>query len=483
LIGKLPRATLFSVGERLIAFVLQFGATVVIARLLSPAEVGVFSLAASLVAIGHVFRQFGVGDFLVQERALDRDLLRAAYGMTLAVSWAIAALLLVAAAPLAMLYREPAVAQVLQVMALSFLLMPIGSICSTMLVRELSFGRLAAVQTASTAVAAATSVALAWAGWSSLSLAWGAVAGNAVTLVLFALLRPAEFFMWPRLGELRRILRFGTPMTGSYLSEQLAARVPDLLMPRSLGFEALGLFSRGQSLALTAHDVLVTGFVRVARPVFAAGEREPAALRETYLAFLTRLAAPPLAAFLFMAIFAEPLVRVLFGATWLPSAPVLTVTAVSLALAVPWYLAPGLLIGTGRAGPMLRVALVRLLAAGLAVAVGVQIGLMATALLLALASLLHLTAYQRALRAATGIRLADLARACAPSLRVIGPALAVAALARLMPADTAWQALLSVGAGLGLLTGMSVSLAILTRHPLAMALGRLGGLRQPAASR
>ena len=139
MIGKLPRATLFSVGERLIAFVLQFGATVVIARLLSPAEVGVFSLAASLVAIGHVFRQFGVGDFLVQERALDRDLLRAAYGMTLAVSWAIAALLLVAAAPLAMLYREPAVAQVLQVMALSFLLMPIGSICSTMLVRELSF--------------------------------------------------------------------------------------------------------------------------------------------------------------------------------------------------------------------------------------------------------------------------------------------------------------------------------------------------------
>jgi len=478
-----PRATLFSVGERVLAFALQFGATVIIARLLAPAEIGVFSLAASLVAIGHVFRQFGVGDFLVQERALDRELLRAAYGMTLAVSWTIAALLLIGATPLAALYREPAVAQVLQVMALSFLLMPIGSICSTMLVRELSFGRLAAVQAASTVVAAATSVGLAWAGWSSLSLAWGAVAGNAVTLVLFALLRPAEFFMRPRLGELRRILRFGTPMTGSYLFEQIASRVPDLLMPRSLGFEALGLFSRGQSLALNAHDVLVTGFVRVARPVFAAGVREPAALRDTYLSFLARLAAPPLAAFLFMAIFAEPLVRVLFGATWLPAAPVLTISAVSLAIAVPWYLAPGLLIGTGRAAPMLRVALVRLLAASLAVAVGVRFGLLATALLLALASLLHLAAYQRALHAATGIRVADLAQACGSSLRVVGPALAVAALARLMPADTAWQALLSVGTGLGLLAGVGIVLAVLTRHPLALALGRLGGLRQPAASR
>jgi O-antigen/teichoic acid export membrane protein len=478
--GSVPRATLFSVGERFVAFVLQFGATVVIARLLSPAEVGVFSLAASLVAIVQVLRHFGIGDFLVQERALDRELLRTAHGLALLVAWLLAALLWALADPVAALYREPAVAPVLRILALAFVLSPIGAACATLLERDLAYGRLAAVQVASTVVSVGTTLGLAAAGHSTASLAWGAVAGNLATIAGYGLLRPRDLFLRPRLAGMRRLLRFCSTMTASYLIEQLAARTPDLLIPRSLGFDALGLFGRGQGLALAARDVVVTGFVRVARPLFARGDREPSVLRRTYLDFLERLAVVPLTLFLFLALFADALVRLLFGQAWSECAPVLAVLACGMTLAIPWYLAPGLLTGTGRAGAMLRIALVRVLATFAAVAIGTRFGLLATALLLAGAGLLHVAAYQRALKAATGIGLGDLLRACSPSLRAVLPGLAAAALARLLPLADAWDALAMLSLGFAIQVTLTIGLAAWMDHPLRGDLARLLARRHAA---
>jgi O-antigen/teichoic acid export membrane protein len=479
--GSVPRATLFSVGERVAAFVLQFGATVVIARLLSPAEVGVFSLAASLVAIAQVLRHFGIGDFLVQERALDRELLRTAHGLALLVAGVLAAALWLGADAAAAMYREPEVAPVMRILALAFVLSPIGAACATMLERDLAYGRLAAVQIASTVVSVGTTITLAFAGLSTASLAWGAVAGNVATLAGYGLLRPRDLLLRPRLTEVRRLLRFCSTMTASYLIEQVAARAPDLLIPRSLGFAALGIFSRSQGLAAAVRELVVLGFVRVARLAFASSARDPMELRTTYLAFLRRLAILPLALFLYTALFADAIVRLVFGPVWADCAPVLAMLATGLAAAIPWALAPALLTGTGQAGAMLRIALVRLAATVTAVAIGVHLGLLAVALLLVAAGLLHVAAYQHALRRSTGLGLPDLLRACAPSLRAALPALVVAAGARLLPLTDAWDALRMLSLGFTILVLVATGLAIWFGHPLRDDVARLLARRAGAA--
>jgi O-antigen/teichoic acid export membrane protein len=181
-----------------------------------------------------------------------------------------------------------------------------------------------------------------------------------------------------------------------------------------------------------------------------------------------------------MALFADALVRLFFGPAWADCAPVLAVLACGLTFAIPWYLAPALLVGTGRAGAMLRIALVRLAAAFLAVAIGTHFGLFVTALLLAGAGLLHVAAYQRALKAATGIGVHDLARACLPSLRAVLPALAMAAFARLLPLADAWDALAMLVLGLSLLVAPATALAAWLGHPLRDDLARLLARRRAA---
>ena len=50
--------------------VLQFSSSLIISRLLSPKEIGVYSVAAAIIAIAQLFRNVGVANYLVSEKDL-----------------------------------------------------------------------------------------------------------------------------------------------------------------------------------------------------------------------------------------------------------------------------------------------------------------------------------------------------------------------------------------------------------------------------
>jgi O-antigen/teichoic acid export membrane protein len=56
------RAVVYAFGQRYLAFVIQLTTSIILARLLTPEETGVFSLAAAAVAIGTILREFGTTD-------------------------------------------------------------------------------------------------------------------------------------------------------------------------------------------------------------------------------------------------------------------------------------------------------------------------------------------------------------------------------------------------------------------------------------
>ena len=95
------KALAFSVSQRFLNFAIQLGSTIVISRLITPAQTGVFSLAVGLIAIAQMFRDFGVGEFLLQERELTPDLMRAAFTIALTLGWSIGFILLLLANPAA----------------------------------------------------------------------------------------------------------------------------------------------------------------------------------------------------------------------------------------------------------------------------------------------------------------------------------------------------------------------------------------------
>jgi len=86
-------AVLVTTFSNAIIKLISFGASIVLARLLTPAEIGTFSVAAAFVALAQMFRDFGIGSYLVQEKELTPLRFRSAASLTLVSAWTMGALL------------------------------------------------------------------------------------------------------------------------------------------------------------------------------------------------------------------------------------------------------------------------------------------------------------------------------------------------------------------------------------------------------
>ena len=183
---------LFSFAEKYTVLLLGIVATMMLSRLLTPAEVGVYSLGAVLVALAQVVRDFGVGQYLIQEKQLDRPKLRAALATSVLVAWLLAALVLAGSGPLARFYDEPRLRLVLQLLSINFVLIPFSALTMPMLRRQLRFRAIYAINAANSVTNLLVAVGLALLGYSYMSLVWAALAGSLASLLASLLLRPRE---------------------------------------------------------------------------------------------------------------------------------------------------------------------------------------------------------------------------------------------------------------------------------------------------
>ena len=79
------RSLLLSFSEKYVSLLIQVLATAVLARLLSPADYGVYGVALVIVSIITLLRDFGAISFIMQERDLTEDRLRTVYGVSLVI--------------------------------------------------------------------------------------------------------------------------------------------------------------------------------------------------------------------------------------------------------------------------------------------------------------------------------------------------------------------------------------------------------------
>ncbi len=73
------RSVLYSVAEKYLTQLLAIVTMVVMARLLTPAETGLYLIAGGLILLVESFRDFGVVPFLVREHSLSQHAVRTAF--------------------------------------------------------------------------------------------------------------------------------------------------------------------------------------------------------------------------------------------------------------------------------------------------------------------------------------------------------------------------------------------------------------------
>jgi O-antigen/teichoic acid export membrane protein len=469
------RSLFFSFLDRYASLLISVLSSMLIARLLTPTEIGVYSVVMVLLIFASTVRDMGTGQYLVQERNLTTERIRAVWAVQLFLGAGLAGVVWLASQPVATFYNEPRMRAIMGVVALNYLVNPLGSLTYAWLIREMRFEAVAMMRFASALSGALLGNWLAWHHYGPISLALGSLLGTLVNALMAVYFRPRSFPWLPGLAGVRQVLRFGSHLTLSALVGVMAGSLPELLLGKLQSLGAAGLYSRASGLVLMFNKLLADAVGTVCLPWFARRAREQGSFTEPFLKATAYVAALGWSFCFFIVCLAQPLVRGLYGHQWDPAVDLTRQLALATALQVPATLCQTALLSSGAVSTIARTTILTALQSMVFISLGASQSLFMLGFALMASAAVSSTLWLRATCQHMGLPVRHL-------LAMLGNSLGVAVVAALGPLavlllfgpypEAVWLplGLASLGALLGGWWGVQ-----LFRHPLQEEIRGLWG--------
>lgn len=456
-----------------LSFFVTFGSTLVVARLVSPRDFGIFAMANAVSTIINVLMQFGLAKYLMRETEMTRELLRSVFTVNVIMSFLYTGMVIIGSLAAGRLFGSVEVGQFLLVFAIFPMFAMMEFIPAALCARDMRFGVISVIAVVRAVVMAVVTLALAFEGFAYMSFAWAQIAAWAATAVCYNIIvwRPDVWRL--RVQGIRSILQFGTQMIGITGVGQLSTRAGEMVLGSMLGLTPLGLYTRASSLPTTLYSTVYTAGSNVIFSRLSQDLRETGAFNETYLRFMRLILGLLLPMMLGLAVLAQPIIFILYGAKWQAAATPLALLTIATAVTVAIGMTSELFILRRETRRQVKIEGVRAAAGFVLFAAGTMISLPAAAAAKLLESILAFFLYRKPMARMLGGPAGELPK-------VYREALLLSAAATLpsfvLMCWTNWSATTSlpavagsIGAG-GLLW---IALLVRRRHPIAMEAARI----------
>lgn len=352
---SLRKALSLSFVQTFVSLIFTFGGIIIVSRLLTPREIGIYSVAAGLVALVQMLRDFGVSEFLIQEEDLDEQKIRTVFTINLAIAWTLGLALIAFSGAAGRFYGDSGVSDVLRVVSIVFMLLPFGVISQTLMKRELEFGKLLKIRLGESITRSCTTVGLAYAGFSYMSMAWSSVVSVLVMVGGCALWGWQYRVKGLSLAHWKRVLHFGSNRTIADIARQVGDQSANLAIGRVLGLAATGMYSRGYGIVNMYNANVLGAIGSVAFPAFAREHRESGKAPQLFLrslVYLTGIAWPFFAVGILLAF---PIIRILFGEQWDAAVPLMRWLCGAAIVGTLTYQCNSFLVALGRVRTVTRI--------------------------------------------------------------------------------------------------------------------------------
>ncbi len=347
--ARAGRAVRWSALTTAARFLLQLGAQVALARLLGPGPYGLYGIGIAVLTFATFLAGTGFSYSLLLQAQVDASDMRFAFTWQVLAGTACALVMLALAPALALAFREPGVASVLQWLALACVLTAASGTSLCLLQRELDFRALGLIQLASYALGyIAVGLPLALDGWGADALAIACVVQAGASLAGCWWRRPHPLRPLFRQPASSQALGTGRTVFLTNLVNWLLGNLDRLIIGRVLQAQAVGLYTLAWNLA----QIPVTLLVGAVQPAFlAAGTQlaqEPQRLRQAWCQVLAGVLVLVMPVAVSLALVARDLVDLLYGPAWREAGWVLALMFLCLPAWASWGLSTPVLWHTGR---------------------------------------------------------------------------------------------------------------------------------------
>ena len=303
-------------GAQIVSAAAGFTGAVILARLLSPAETGVYAFAVAASGAIAIIANFGVSSFVIRERNVDNQLLTTAFTVNAVVNSMLSAVIILTSFILGEFIRADGVGNVLRVIAIVPLIGIFDFRPGVMLQRDMALRTTSLISMLGSLAGLFATLAFALSGFSYMSMAYALLIQNSLATLLnnVAGRRHASFGI--SLKGARKIIVFGLRMMSVSGVATLAQRSSDLIMGKTLGVPTLGIYSRATGLSNTIFFNIYGTATRVVFLQLSREYRETGELGKPYIRGLELILAFMWPLLCGVAILSRPAIRLLYGANW-----------------------------------------------------------------------------------------------------------------------------------------------------------------------
>jgi O-antigen/teichoic acid export membrane protein len=326
---------------------LTWASTIVVARILLPADYGIFGMATVYLGLVALISEFGLGQAIVVLREMSSDHIAQINTLSVVFGGILFAVSCALAVPIGHFFHTAKLAPVIAVMSLSFLISGMQIVPDALLQRGLRFKLLACFDTVRTFAQAPVTILLAWLGFGYWSLALSSVSGVVVYSALVIIASPCAFAR-PRWGEIRGALKFSGDVLGSRVAWYTYSNSDFMVAGRMLGQSALGAYEMAWTIASAPVDKITSLVTRVTPAFFSAVQHDKPELRRYLLRITEGLSLITFPASVGIALLADQFVVCVLGPKWIATATPLRLLGLYAGFRSITTLFPGILYATRR---------------------------------------------------------------------------------------------------------------------------------------
>ena len=325
-------------------FILSFVSVITFARLLTPAEIGVFALCSSLILILSQLRSFGAAAYIVKQKTLTKEHIRSCLGITIIMSWTFGILLISLSHFIEAFFNAEGLQVVIVIVSTNFFLAPFIAINTSVLAKEMAFDKLAVIGFVQQVVMFFTSLFLVLKGYSFYGLAFGFLAGSVAQFFVMLKYRSEKMLFVPSVKGFGPILKLGLNTSGASFLKTFEINLPDLFIGRTLNPTSVAIFSRALGFQQFFTNLLVVGVNPVILPLLSRINNSGKDPSSAYIRATTLLLGIAIPILLVASAAAHPAVLLMFGDQWVSSIPLVSILALWALFNIVNQFTPNLLI-------------------------------------------------------------------------------------------------------------------------------------------
>lgn len=457
------RGGALTLSAQVLKFCISTGATIVVARLLTPQDYGLVGMVVVLTSFLGMFQYLGLPAATIRWPELNHAQVSTLFWVNVGLSTVIAIAVLVCSPLLVWFYKEPRLAGIAAGYALVIFLTGISIQHLAILQRQMRFVAFATIDIGAVALGLSAAIFAAWRGAGYWALVVNQVVFSVTTIGgawTACRWRPS----WPeRTSGVDSILKYGGNLTGYSLTSFVAQNLDNALIGKFWGAYQLGIYSRAYQMLLMPIGQIIMPLATVAVPALSRLADAPERYRNAYLRMLEKIAMLTMPGMIFMVATSDWIVLLLLGSQWVEAGRIFMLLGIAAIIHPVAKTGTWLFVTQGRSREMLRWGIVGSSIAVISIVAGLPWGATGVAASYAITDLCIGTPLMFWYIGRTGpVAMRDVYRTIAPA--VFAAACSLVALLMLRP----WLAIashLSVRLVLAFASTVAVSLAVFAAVP------------------